>query len=77
VAPLLLIQDGQPSDHMELALSDVVLEFKLANVLVLLETRVEHHALDQILDPKLAEAQLFTRDGQHSDHTVLALYLVE
>jgi len=77
VAPLLLTQDGLHLDHTELALSDVVLEFKSANVLVLLATLVEHHALDQTLDPELAEAQLFTQDGLHSGHTVLALFLVE
>jgi len=76
VAPLLLTQDGQHLDHTELALSDVVQEFKSANVLALLVTLVEHHALDLTLDPVLVAAQLFTRDGQHSDHTVLALCLV-
>jgi len=42
VEPQLLIQDGQHSDHMALALYNVVLEFKLANVLVLLVTHAEH-----------------------------------
>jgi len=72
VAPPSLIQDGQHLDHTELALSDVELEFKLANVLVLLATHVEHHALDQTLDQELADPLSFTLNGQHSDHMVLA-----
>jgi len=58
---------------MVLALYNVVLEFKLANVLVLPETHVVTHVLDQIPDQEHVEHQLLTLNGQHSDHMVLVL----
>jgi len=61
---------------MVLALCNVVLEFKLASVLVLLEIHVVTHVLDQTLDQELVEPQLLIQDGPHSDHMALALYNV-
>jgi len=57
---------------MVLALSNVVLEFKSVNVLVLLETHVVTHVLDLILDQEHVEHQLLTLNGLHSDHMELA-----
>jgi len=60
-------------DHTAVVLSNVELEFKLANVLVLLVTHVAIHVLDQTPDRELAELLLFTPNGQHLDHMVLVL----
>jgi len=56
-----------------LALSNVVLEFKLANVLVLLAMHVVMAVSDQIPKPVHVEPQSFTLNGQHLDHMVLVL----
>jgi len=69
--------DGLILDHMVLAQSNVVPEFKLANVLVLLVTHVVIHVLGQILDQEPVEPLSFTLNGQHSDHTVLVQSNVE
>jgi len=58
---------------MAVVLSNVELEFKLANVLVLLVTHVATHVLDQTPDRELAELLSFTPNGQHLDHMVLVL----
>jgi len=62
---------------MVLALCNAEPEFKLANVLVLLEIHVVTHVLDLTLDQELVELQSFTQNGRHLDHTELALCNVE
>jgi len=67
---LLSTHDGEHTVHGADALSDVDKEHRHEHVYVLLETRVELDALDQVPRQELAEPLLSTPDWELSEHGV-------